>query len=106
MLKKHMLVGFVGCFSFFFRIWTILLSFKQLNAQIKIFIKYFRAQNIQIIFKITWWRDLGSSDNDCSVLERPVLLQICRKFYLKLFRCERNRIYIDAQISVFLQLNW
>lgn len=96
---------FVG-FFFFFQIWTILPSFTQLNAQIKIFIKYFRTQHIQIIFKITWWRDLGSPDGDCWFLERPDLLQIYRKFYLKLFRCERNRIYIDPQISVFSQRNW
>lgn len=43
----------------------------QLNAQI--FIKYFRTQNIQIIFKITWWRDLSSPGGDCWFLGKTSL---------------------------------
>lgn len=94
-------------FSFFFpQNWAILPSYTQLNAQIKFFMKYFRVQNIQSIFKIIWWRDLTCPASDCWVLERPDLLQIYRRFYLKLLRFERSRIYIDAQISVFLQFNW
>lgn len=59
----------------------------------------------RLSLEINWCRDPSSPDGDCWFLGRPDLLQVYRKIYLK-FCCERNRIYIDTQISVFFQLNW
>lgn len=88
-------------------VWIVIPSCAQLNAQIIFLLKYFRTQNIQIIFKITWRRESQFSRQGSLFFKIfHLIVANLQKFYLKLFRCERNRIYIDAQISVFSQLTW